>query len=391
MCTTLRLRARSTPKRIPTMQHGSYSQTIMDHTLAATLRYKSRLSPTDQIFNSAGGNPTITCMELFEDWNILVVANEAGFLSLIDLYDTDDDVTRSSHIVPIFTGTRDTKSDTLAVTSDELQPCIVYSGCRDGGVRLFDIRVAPLSQSSRNGLFGNGSFLEENAGYKQRTSYKQRYGGPAHNSAISKLVNWGDHCLITSSLDNSICHWDIRMPSIPTIEYMPDLEPAAKFKEFSKRKYEAGSRCVCKYAGHINESTFGLGMAINSSKTVLAAGGEDGGVRMWDVNSGRLLSRTEPKEAASHRNKQLSGSTATTAADNTAQKNSRGNQGHLIDDLAFPSCQRAGLSANAQLVRSLVFYEPDQRYCTIREPESLRSVIEYGLLVSRGSEIAMYH
>ncbi|RUS19297.1 hypothetical protein BC937DRAFT_87706 [Endogone sp. FLAS-F59071] len=145
-----------------------------------------------------------------------------------------------------------TSSDVFAVRIDPGQPSVFYAGCRDGHIRLFDIRCPQNNNPAR----GSGVRMH-------------------HASAVTNieiLWGWG---VVGCAMDGSLCVWDTRAPAS---------------SHSVQSKYAPP---VLELSGHVNEYTRGLGFAVNKSRDMVAAAGNDNILRLWSL-------RATPSPSHSH-------------------------------------------------------------------------------------------
>ncbi|TPX67514.1 hypothetical protein SpCBS45565_g03727 [Spizellomyces sp. 'palustris'] len=148
------------------------------------------------------------------------------------------------------------KTDVLAQAFDKMGT-VLYSGCRDGSIHLFDVRTSgsianemTLGQSSRG-----GTFQSQEGGSIRRL---------AHPSAICCIQDLGANQVLSAAMDGSMYMWDTRFPTSPIVEFH----------------------------GHVNAHAR-INFCVNEDKNVLIA---DRHLRAWSMRTGALLSQQPPTQ-----------------------------------------------------------------------------------------------
>ncbi|KAI9592877.1 hypothetical protein BDF19DRAFT_450441, partial [Syncephalis fuscata] len=111
------------------------------------------------------------------------------------------------------------------------------------------------------------------------TSYKaSTISGLKHSSAVCSLLPLNDWHLISSAMNGSIRLWDMRFAAVKS----------RSTDSYSKRAMAAP---LLEFAGHVNEYTQRLGIALDSTGVVLSAAGQDKNIRCWSTMTGEQLRR----------------------------------------------------------------------------------------------------
>ncbi|CAG8662427.1 8214_t:CDS:2, partial [Paraglomus brasilianum] len=136
----------------------------------------------------------------------------------------------SSRSVIVISGLDDGNARNLMdikTSSDVLSSSILF-GCRDGSIRLFDLR----SNRARS----------KGSGFRFHLS-----------SSVCHIEQIGSWYLLTSAMNGSLEMWDPRYISIPVI----------------------------KFNDHVNEHTYRLGLAVNQNESIFAIAGQDKCIRFY--------------------------------------------------------------------------------------------------------------
>ncbi|CAG8543109.1 4717_t:CDS:10 [Acaulospora morrowiae] len=136
-----------------------------------------------------------------------------------------------------------TNSDVFALDFDRNQaskyfkPSVVYAGCRDGQIRIFDIR----------------SNINRSAGESPRIR---------QSSPVCNLKSIHSCHVLCDGMNGSLSLWDIRcMKKDPVMEYL----------------------------GHVNNGNRRIGFSVNTHESIVAIAGSDRYVRLYSISSGKLV------------------------------------------------------------------------------------------------------
>ncbi|CAJ0825818.1 7245_t:CDS:2 [Entrophospora sp. SA101] len=143
-----------------------------------------------------------------------------------------------------------TGSDVFSVDFDKNRPSILYAGCRDGQLRIFDIR----SSYRKNTLYGEGPVIKQ-------------------SSPICHLKQIGSWYIITDGMDGSLSLWDIR-----------------KDQNGNNSNTRSPSRSpVMEFKGNVNSNNIRMGFAVNSNETIVSVAGQDKRVRFYSLSTGNAI------------------------------------------------------------------------------------------------------
>nr|CAG8448432.1 4541_t:CDS:2 [Entrophospora candida]CAG8523726.1 3231_t:CDS:2 [Entrophospora candida] len=143
-----------------------------------------------------------------------------------------------------------TGSDVFSVDFDKNRPSILYAGCRDGQLRIFDIR----SSYRKNSFYGEGPVIKQ-------------------SSPICHLKQIGSWYIITDGMDGSLSLWDIR-----------------KDQNGNNSNTRSPSRSpVMEFKGNVNSNNMRMGFAVNSNETIVSVAGQDKRVRFYSLSTGNAI------------------------------------------------------------------------------------------------------
>ncbi|KND03236.1 uncharacterized protein SPPG_02290 [Spizellomyces punctatus DAOM BR117] len=151
------------------------------------------------------------------------------------------------------------KTDVLAQAFDKMGT-VLYSGCRDGSIHLFDVRTSgTIANEMTLGQSGRGGTVQTHEGGSIRRL--------AHPSAICCIQDLGANQVLSAAMDGSMYMWDTRFPTSPIVEFH----------------------------GHVNTHAR-INFCVNEDKNVLIAAGLDRHLRAWSMRTGALLSQQPPTQ-----------------------------------------------------------------------------------------------
>ncbi|CAI2167286.1 5115_t:CDS:10 [Funneliformis geosporum] len=136
-----------------------------------------------------------------------------------------------------------TYSDVFALDFDRYQPNVVFSGCRDGRLRIFDLR-----SDSRHGI---GPMIDQ-------------------KSPICHLKQIGAWYILSDGMNGSVSLWDIRN---------------------EKKNYDKAydNKPVIEFEKNVNSTNIQYGFDINLKEDILSIAGQDNKVRFFSINTGRAI------------------------------------------------------------------------------------------------------
>ncbi|RUS27621.1 hypothetical protein BC938DRAFT_482989, partial [Jimgerdemannia flammicorona] len=136
-----------------------------------------------------------------------------------------------------------TQSDVFAVRIDREQPSTFYAGCRDGLLRLFDVRAPRYENKPHRGVGP---------------------GGMRHASTVTNVESLSGVGVLACAMDGSVsilCVWDVRAPTV-------GRETWASHGGGSGVVGGKETRPIVELTGHKNEYTRGLGFAVSETGDV---------------------------------------------------------------------------------------------------------------------------
>ncbi|PKY27070.1 WD40 repeat-like protein [Rhizophagus irregularis] len=139
-----------------------------------------------------------------------------------------------------------TNSDVFALDFDRYQPDIVFAGCRDGKLRIYDIR-----SDCSNSHYGIGPPISQ-------------------QSPICHIRQIGAWYILSDGMDGSLSLWDVRNER----------------RNFDKTYvYEP----VLEFKGNVNSTNIQYGFDVNLKEDIVAIAGQDNKVRFFSINTGRAI------------------------------------------------------------------------------------------------------
>ncbi|KAG0289670.1 hypothetical protein BGZ96_006827 [Linnemannia gamsii] len=168
-------------------------------------------------------------------------------------------------VTPLWTG-----SDVFSVAMEPplRRHNLVYAGCRNGRVRVFD-----LSQPNVSAL------AAESKKDKRSTAL---FRGIGHKgSSVLGMKRVGDHYLVTSAMNGEILMWDTR--------FVGSSQPTASSPEGTFAKP------VVDFRGPIQDQFSKTLFDINTEETLLAAENLDQRISLWSLSTGDRIRDLEVK------------------------------------------------------------------------------------------------
>ncbi|PKC08522.1 hypothetical protein RhiirA5_499903 [Rhizophagus irregularis] len=128
----------------------------------------------------------------------------------------------------------------------DFQPDIVFAGCRDGKLRIYDIR-----SDCSNSHYGIGPPISQ-------------------QSPICHIRQIGAWYILSDGMDGSLSLWDVRNER----------------RNFDKTYvYEP----VLEFKGNVNSTNIQYGFDVNLKEDIVAIAGQDNKVRFFSINTGRAI------------------------------------------------------------------------------------------------------